>query len=100
MVTAKNLIQNSKADLGWDTQDADYSTWHNNLKDYCAKQDIVSKTKAGDAKWQKCLVAASGLEGFKPQIRKIIQGGSEIYSKALEALIIDTLKKGLKLRRS
>ena len=33
------------------------------------------------------------MEGFKRQTRKRIQGGSEFHSKALEALIIDTLKK-------
>ncbi|KAF8435237.1 hypothetical protein BGX38DRAFT_1275142 [Terfezia claveryi] len=29
MVTPKNLIQNSKTDLGWDTRDADYTSWRN-----------------------------------------------------------------------
>ena len=93
MVTAKNLVQNSKTDLGWDTRDADYTTWRNNVKDYCAKNGIVSKTKAGENKWEKCLADAPGLDGFKPQIRKRLAKRSEFHSKALEALIIDTLKK-------
>ena len=93
MVTAKNLIQNSKADLGWDPQDADYSTWRNNVKDYCARHQIVSKTRAGEVKWQKCLDDAPGLDGFKPGLRKRLADGSEFHLKALEALIVDTLKK-------
>lgn len=93
MVTAKNLILNSKTDLGWATQDADYTTWRNNVKDYCAKYGILSKTKAGEDKWQKCLRDIPKLDGFKASIRARLQAGSEFHLKALEALAIDTLKK-------
>ena len=42
MVTAKNLIKNSKADLGWDTYDADYTSCRNAVKEYCAQHAIRS----------------------------------------------------------
>ena len=93
MVTTKNLIQNSTTDLGWDAQDADYTTWCNNVKDYCACHQIVSKIKAGETKWVKCLADVPKLEGFKRRVRTRIEAGSEFHSKALEALAVDTLKK-------
>ncbi|KAF8415576.1 hypothetical protein BGX38DRAFT_1281247 [Terfezia claveryi] len=46
MVTPKNLIQNAKTDLGWDTRDADYTSWRNAVKDYCAQQSIRSWASA------------------------------------------------------
>ena len=92
MVTAKNLIKNSKADLGWDEQDVEYTTWCNNLKDYYTKNSIVSKTKAGEAKWNKCLRDAPALDGFKSSIWARLAAGSDFHSKALEALVVDTLK--------
>ena len=93
MVTAKNLIQNSKTDLGWDNQDAEYTAWRNNVKDYCVQHNILSKTKAGEDKWQQCLTAIQSLDGFKPAVRARISAGSAFHLKALEALLVDTLKK-------
>ncbi|KAF8417017.1 hypothetical protein BGX38DRAFT_1280801 [Terfezia claveryi] len=51
MVTPKNLIQNSKTDLGWDTRDADYTSWRNAVKDYCAQHSIRKDdiSNAGEA---------------------------------------------------
>ncbi|KAF8435240.1 hypothetical protein BGX38DRAFT_1145693 [Terfezia claveryi] len=70
MVTPKNLIQNSKTDLGWDTRDADYISWHNAVKEYCAQHSIQ-----------------------RTSMRNRLAGGSESHQKALEALLQDCLKK-------
>ena len=93
MVMAKNLIPNSKTDLGWDAQDADFTTWCNNVKDDCACHQIVSKTKAGESKLVKCLAVVPKLEGFKQRVRTRIVVGSKFHSKVLEALVVVTLKK-------
>ena len=93
MVTAKNLIKNSKTDLGWDEQDVEYTTWRNNVKDYCTKNSIVRETKAGEAKWNKCLKDVPAMDGFKSSIWAGLAAGSEFHAKALEALVVDTLKK-------
>src|SRR6266576_2491972 len=93
MVTPKNLIRDAKTDLGWDANDADYTSWRNNVKDYCFQKQIVSKTKAGEDKWQKCLADVPTLDGFKATMRTRILAGNEFHTKALEALVIDTLKK-------
>ena len=69
MVAAKNLIKNSKADLGWEEQDAEYILWRNNGKDYCSQNAIVSKIKAGEDKWKKYMQDVTELDGFKPAIR-------------------------------
>ena len=55
MVTAINLIRDSKTDLGWDSNDPDYSTWRNNGKDYCIHMNLVSMTKGGDVAWTRSL---------------------------------------------
>ena len=93
MVTAKNLIRDSKTDLGWDSNDPDYSTWRNNVKDYCIRMNLVSKTKAGDVAWKRSLSEIQSLGGFKPAVRTRIRDGSDFHLKAVEALLIDTLKK-------
>ncbi|KAF8428448.1 hypothetical protein BGX38DRAFT_1147010 [Terfezia claveryi] len=49
MVTPKNLIQNSKTDLGWNIQDADYISWssmRNRLADCLKKRSETSKNLA------------------------------------------------------
>ncbi|KAF8425422.1 hypothetical protein BGX38DRAFT_1279217 [Terfezia claveryi] len=76
MVTLKNLIQNSKTDLGWNTRDADYTSWRNAVKDYYA-----------------LIIAARSLTGFRSSMRNRLAGGSKSYKKALEALLQDCLKK-------
>ena len=93
MVTAKNLIKNSKADLGWEEQDAEYTLWRNNVKDYCAQNAIISKIKAGEDKWKKCMQDVPALDGFKPAIWARLAAGSDFHAKAVEALVVDTLKK-------
>jgi len=93
MVMAKNLIKNSKADLGWDTQDADYTFWRNVVKDYCAQQNIRSWSGASDAERTTLIAAAPNLTGFRPAIRARLASGSEFYKTALQALLQDCLKK-------
>ena len=51
MVTAKDLIANSKTDLRWEEKDANYTSWRNNVKDYCASKLILGKTKVREEKW-------------------------------------------------
>jgi len=93
MVTAKNLIKNYKADLGWDTQDADYTSWRNAVKDYCAQNNIRSWSGASEGERQALIAAAPGLTRFRPSIRARIASGSEFYRKAIEALLQDCMKK-------
>ena len=93
MVTAKNLIRDSKTDLGWDSNDPDYSTWHNNVKDYCMRMNLVSKTKAGDVAWKRSLSEIQSLGWFKLAVRTRIRDGSNFHLKAMEALLIDISKK-------
>ena len=93
MVTAKDLIANSKTDLRWEVKDADYTSWRNNVKDYCASKLILGKTKAGEKKWNQCLVDIPRLNGFKPAIWHQLATSSEFHSKALKALVVDILKK-------
>lgn len=93
MVTPKNLIQNSKADLGWDTRDADYTSWRNAVKEYCARHSIRTWGAASQAEKDALVVAARGLTGFRPTIRDRLASGSEFHKKALEALLQDCLKK-------
>ncbi|KAF8448514.1 hypothetical protein BGX38DRAFT_573894 [Terfezia claveryi] len=93
MVTPKNLIRNSKADLGWDTRDADYTSWRNAVKDYCAQHSIRSWGAASQAEKDALVVAARGLTGFRQSIRDRLASGSEFHKKALEALLQDCLKK-------
>ncbi|KAF8415844.1 hypothetical protein EV426DRAFT_710009 [Tirmania nivea] len=80
MITAKHLIKNSKADLGWDTRDADYTAWRN-------------ASGASEAQRDALVIAARTLTGFRPSIRGRLVAGSEFYKKALEALLQDCLKK-------
>lgn len=88
MVTAKNLIKNFKTDLGWEVQDAEYTTWRNNVKDYCAQKSIVSKIKAGEDKWKKCLEDVPGLDGFKAGIRaRLAAGKSRLDSRIIQGVI-------------
>ena len=93
MITAKNLIRDSKIDLGWDSNNPDYRTWSNNVKDYCIPMNIGSKTKAGDVAWKRSLSEIPSLEVFKPAVRTRILDGSDFHLKGVEALLIDTLKK-------
>ena len=93
MVTAKNLIKNSKADLGWEEQDTEYTLQRNNVKDYCAQKAIVNKIKASEDKWKKCMQDVPVLDGFKPAIRTRLAVGSDLHAKAVEVLVVDTLKK-------
>ncbi|KAF8455730.1 hypothetical protein BGX38DRAFT_1267015 [Terfezia claveryi] len=67
MVTPKNLIQNSKTDLGW-------ASASQNEKD-------------------ALIIAARSLTGFRTSMRNRLASGSESYQKALEALLQDCLKK-------
>jgi len=92
MVTAKNLIKNSKADLGWDARDADYTSWRNAGKDYCAQHEIKSWSGASDAQKQALVEAAWGFTGFRPAIRARLASGSEFHKKALESLWQDCMK--------
>jgi len=64
MVTAKNLVKNRKADLGWDTRDADYTTWRNAVKDYRAWYEIKSWSGASDGEKAALVEAARGFNGF------------------------------------
>ncbi|KAF8447123.1 hypothetical protein BGX38DRAFT_1270597 [Terfezia claveryi] len=93
MVTPKNLIQNSKTDLGWDTRDADYTSWRNAVKDYCAQHSIRSWASASQNEKDALIIAARSLTGFRTSIRNRLAGGSESHKKALEALLQDCLKK-------
>ncbi|KAF8458606.1 hypothetical protein BGX38DRAFT_1264867 [Terfezia claveryi] len=67
MVTPKNLIQNSKTDLGW-------ASASQNEKD-------------------ALIIAARSLTGFRTSMRNRLASGSESYKKVLEALLQDCLKK-------
>ncbi|KAF8433155.1 hypothetical protein BGX38DRAFT_1146212 [Terfezia claveryi] len=67
MVTPKDLIQNSKTDLGW-------ASASQNEKD-------------------ALIIAARSLTGFRSSMRNGLAGGSESHKKALEALLQDCLKK-------
>jgi hypothetical protein len=58
MVTTKNLIKNSKADLRWDARDAVYMSWRNAVKDYCTQNEIKSWSGASDAQKQALVEAA------------------------------------------
>jgi len=87
MVTAKNLIKNSKADLGWDARDADYTSCRNAVKDYCAQHEIKSWSGASDAQKQALVEAAPGFTGFRPAMRARLASGSEFHKKALESLL-------------
>ena len=69
MVMAKNLIKNSKADLGWNTRDTDYTSCRNAVKDYCAQQNIQSWSGASDAKRAALIAATPNLTGFRLAIR-------------------------------
>ena len=71
MVTAKNLVSNSKADLGWDTRDADYTTWRNEVKDYCAQHEMKSWGGASDGQKAALVVAARGFTGHPDSFRKV-----------------------------
>ena len=93
MVTAKNLIKNSKAELGWDTKDADYTSWRNAVKEYCAQHAIRSWGGASEAGKNALIAAATRMTGFRPAIRARLASGSEFHHKALEALRQDCLKK-------
>ena len=93
MVTAKNLVSNSKADLGWDTRDADYTTWRNEVKDYCAQHEMKSWGGASDGQKAALVVAARGFTGFKPAMRARLASGSDFHKRALEALLQDCMKK-------
>ena len=92
MVTAINLIRDSKTDLGWDSNDPDYSTWRNNGKDYCIRMNLVSMTKGGDVAWTRSLSEIQSLGGLKPVVRTRIRDGSDFHLKAVEVLLIDILK--------
>ena len=100
MVTAKNLIANSKTDLGWEAKDTNYTSWHNNVKDYCASKLILGKTTAGEEKLNQCLVDIPKLNGFKSAIRLRLATGSKLHLKALEALIVNILKKRSKTAKN
>jgi len=93
MVTAKNLIKNSKADLGLDTRDADYTSWRNAVKDYCAQHEIKSWNGASDPQKAALVEAARSFTGFRPAIRARLASGSDFHKKALEALLQDWMKK-------
>ncbi|KAF8441924.1 hypothetical protein BGX38DRAFT_1144220 [Terfezia claveryi] len=84
MVTPKNLIQNSKTDLGWDTRDADYTSWRNAVKDYCAQHSIRSWASASQNEKDALIIAAHSLTGFRTSMRNRLAGGSESHKKALE----------------
>jgi len=93
MVTAKNLIQNPKGDLGWDARDADYTSWRNAVKDYCAQHEIKSWSGVSDAQKQALVEAAQGFTGFRPAMRACLASGSDFHKKALESLLQDCMKK-------
>ncbi|KAF8432911.1 hypothetical protein BGX38DRAFT_1146253 [Terfezia claveryi] len=93
MVTPKNLIQNSKTDLGWDTRDADYTSWRNAVKDYCAQHSSQSWASASQNEKDALIIAARSLTRFRSSMRNRLAGGSESHKKALEALLQDCLKK-------
>ncbi|KAF8441127.1 hypothetical protein BGX38DRAFT_1272835 [Terfezia claveryi] len=93
MVTPKNLIQNLKTNLRWDTRDADYILWHNAVKDYCAQHSIRSWASASQNEKDALIIAACSLTGFRSFMRNRLAGGSESHKKALEALLQDCLKK-------
>ncbi|RPB18306.1 hypothetical protein L211DRAFT_854243 [Terfezia boudieri ATCC MYA-4762] len=93
MVMPKNLIQNSKADLGWDTRDADYTSWRNAVKEYCARHSIHTWGVASQAEKDALVIATRALTGFSLTIRDRLVSGSNFYKKALEALLQDCLKK-------
>ena len=93
MVTAKNLIKNSQADLGWDNKHADYTSCRNRIKEYCAEHAIRSWGGAREAEKNALIAAASRMTGFWPAIRARLASGSEFHRKALEALLQHGLKK-------
>ncbi|KAF8416448.1 hypothetical protein EV426DRAFT_705918 [Tirmania nivea] len=88
MVTAKHLIKNSKADLGWDTCDADYTAWRNAVKDYCAQHLIRTWSGASEAQRDALVIPARSLTGFRASIRARLAAGSDF------PLLQDCLKKG------
>jgi len=73
------LIKNSKADLGWDAQDADSTSWRSAVKDYCTQQEIKSWSGASDAQKQALVEAARGFTGFRPAMRACLASGSEFH---------------------
>ncbi|KAF8429412.1 hypothetical protein BGX38DRAFT_1278238 [Terfezia claveryi] len=93
MLTPKNLIQNSKTDLEWDTRDTDYTSWRNAIKDYCAQHSIRSWASASQNEKDALIIAARSLTRFRTSMRNRLAGGSESHQKALEALLQDCLKK-------
>ena len=93
MVTAKNLIKNFMADLGWDTKDGDYTSWRNAVKESCAQHSIRSSGRASAAEKNALIAAAPRMTGFRPGIRARLASGSEFHQKAREALLQDCLKK-------
>jgi len=93
MVTAKDLIKNSKADLGWDTRDADYTSWHNAVKDYCAQHEIKGWSGASDGQKAALVEAGRSFTGSRPAIRALLASGSDFHKKALEAFLQDCMKK-------
>ena len=93
MVTAKNLVSNSKADLGWDTRDADYTTWRNEVKDYCAQHEMKSWGGANDGQKAALVVAAYGFTSFNPAMRAHLASGSNFHKRALKELLQDCMNK-------
>ena len=93
MVTAKNLVSNSKADLGWDTRDADFTTWRNEVKDYCAQHEMKSWGGASDGQKAALVVAARGLISSKQAIKARLALGSDFQKRLLETLLQECVKK-------
>jgi len=93
MVTPKTLVKNSKADLGWDTRDANYTTWRNAVKDYYAQHEFKSWSGTSDGEKAALVEAARGFTRFKAAIRALLASGSDFLKKALEALLQDCMKK-------
>jgi len=79
MVTAKNLIKNSKADFGWDARDADYTSWRNAVKDYCSQHEIKSWSGASNVQKQALVETARAFTGFRPAMRARLWSGSEFH---------------------
>ena len=86
MVSAKNLMKYSKADVGWDTKHADYTSCGNAVKEFCPTNSI--SIWGGDRKGKKndMIPAARMMTGFRPAIRARLASGSEFQQKAVEVL--------------
>lgn len=93
MVTAKNLITNSKAELGCDNKDADYTSCRNAVEEYYSQHSMSSLCVARGGEKSALIAVALRMTGFRPAIGARVGSGSEFYQKARQILLRDYLKQ-------